>query len=206
MRPPRQLLWVPLSGSNDTAATHGSTSSGSNNASSNPWGPFGNAATYGTDMAIVVGILLSGFLLGILLMIGVRYCLRRRRGARDPAAAAAAAGDADQKPSRGGGGAGEEHPSEPPTLYTPGETQMAGAAAECAICLTEFSEGDALRVLPACRHGFHVECVERWLASAAGSSRHPSRKAPAPSCPVCRSRCLPPEREPEPEPAPAPEP
>ncbi|KAK4790965.1 hypothetical protein SAY86_031378 [Trapa natans] len=45
--------------------------------------------------------------------------------------------------------------------------------AECSICLTEFSEGDELRVLPQCGHGFHVPCVDTWLASHS-------------SCPSCR--------------------
>ncbi|KAJ8512319.1 hypothetical protein OPV22_002753 [Ensete ventricosum] len=45
--------------------------------------------------------------------------------------------------------------------------------AECPICLAEFEEGDELRVLPQCGHGFHVGCVDAWLTS------HPS-------CPSCR--------------------
>nr|ABK56013.1 zinc finger protein [Brassica rapa] len=44
---------------------------------------------------------------------------------------------------------------------------------ECAICLTEFSNGDELRVLPQCGHGFHVSCIDTWLGSHS-------------SCPSCR--------------------
>jgi hypothetical protein len=46
---------------------------------------------------------------------------------------------------------------------------------ECAVCLAEYAAGDEVRVLPACRHGFHRECVDRWLLTR------------APTCPVCRS-------------------
>ncbi|VFQ60367.1 unnamed protein product [Cuscuta campestris] len=44
---------------------------------------------------------------------------------------------------------------------------------ECPICLTEYSAGEKLRVLPVCCHGFHARCVDVWLVSRA-------------SCPSCR--------------------
>ncbi|GMJ14994.1 hypothetical protein HRI_005168600 [Hibiscus trionum] len=50
---------------------------------------------------------------------------------------------------------------------------------ECAICLSEFVEGDGIQVLAKCKHGFHVQCIQRWLASNS-------------SCPTCRCSCLPP--------------
>ncbi|XP_059623357.1 RING-H2 finger protein ATL8-like [Cornus florida] len=46
-------------------------------------------------------------------------------------------------------------------------------AAECAICLTEYADGDQIRVLPQCGHGFHVGCIDTWLGSHS-------------SCPSCR--------------------
>ncbi|KAI3439759.1 RING-type domain-containing protein [Psidium guajava] len=62
----------------------------------------------------------------------------------------------------------------PAVSYAPGVTKLAGTEAECSICLTEFVEGDVIRVLETCGHGFHVECIERWLSSNK-------------SCPTCRS-------------------
>ncbi|GLU19650.1 hypothetical protein SLE2022_358870 [Rubroshorea leprosula] len=47
------------------------------------------------------------------------------------------------------------------------------ASVECAICLGEFVEGDVIRVLPQCGHGFHVLCIDTWLGSHS-------------SCPSCR--------------------
>ncbi|KAK8705776.1 hypothetical protein V6N13_049368 [Hibiscus sabdariffa] len=44
---------------------------------------------------------------------------------------------------------------------------------DCAICLTEFTSGDEIRVLPQCGHGFHVACIDTWLGSHS-------------SCPSCR--------------------
>lgn len=43
----------------------------------------------------------------------------------------------------------------------------------CAICLSNFEEKDAYRVLP-CKHRFHQECTDKWLMKRA-------------SCPVCRA-------------------
>ncbi|CAN6456636.1 unnamed protein product [Victoria cruziana] len=43
----------------------------------------------------------------------------------------------------------------------------------CAICLSKFDESDILHLLPKCRHGFHVSCVDSWLEMHS-------------SCPLCR--------------------
>jgi len=50
---------------------------------------------------------------------------------------------------------------------------FSGKLPDCAICLTEFSAGDEIRVLPQCGHGFHVSCIDTWLGSHS-------------SCPSCR--------------------
>ncbi|URE07249.1 Zinc finger, C3HC4 type (RING finger) [Musa troglodytarum] len=52
------------------------------------------------------------------------------------------------------------------------------APAGCAICLSDFSDGEKIRVLPACGHRFHVVCVDTWLLSHC-------------SCPTCRRRLSP---------------
>ncbi|RWR93169.1 zinc finger protein [Cinnamomum micranthum f. kanehirae] len=43
----------------------------------------------------------------------------------------------------------------------------------CSICLCEYREAEMLRMLPDCRHSFHLSCVDAWLRLNA-------------SCPVCR--------------------
>ncbi|KAG1338737.1 putative RING-H2 finger protein ATL64-like [Cocos nucifera] len=45
---------------------------------------------------------------------------------------------------------------------------------ECAVCLTEFKEGDKGRLLPGCYHSFHAECADMWLNSHS-------------TCPLCRA-------------------
>uniref|UniRef100_A0A7N0VDY6 RING-type E3 ubiquitin transferase n=1 Tax=Kalanchoe fedtschenkoi TaxID=63787 RepID=A0A7N0VDY6_KALFE len=44
---------------------------------------------------------------------------------------------------------------------------------ECAVCLSEFSNQDKLRLLPVCSHAFHITCIDPWLLSNS-------------TCPLCR--------------------
>ncbi|CAL9135116.1 unnamed protein product, partial [Musa textilis] len=46
---------------------------------------------------------------------------------------------------------------------------------ECAVCLSKFDDAEVLRLLPKCKHAFHVGCVDRWLEAHS-------------SCPVCRCK------------------
>lgn len=71
----------------------------------------------------------------------------------------------------------------PKFAYDSGKQDTGGklSTGDCAICLTEYVNGDEIRVLPQCGHGFHVDCIDKWLGSHS-------------SCPSCRqvlviSRC-----------------
>ena len=48
---------------------------------------------------------------------------------------------------------------------------------ERAICLIEFQENDALRLLPKCNHAFHINCINVWLRSHV-------------NCPLCRANIV----------------
>ncbi|KAG2261751.1 hypothetical protein Bca52824_068830 [Brassica carinata] len=52
-----------------------------------------------------------------------------------------------------------------PTLVYSSDLELAGAQAECAICLSEFEPGETIHVLEKCHHGFHVKCIHKWLSS-----------------------------------------
>ncbi|GAB2266678.1 hypothetical protein Dimus_001673 [Dionaea muscipula] len=56
---------------------------------------------------------------------------------------------------------------------------------ECSVCLSEFEDGEAGRILPKCRHCFHVDCIDMWFHSHS-------------TCPLCRGPVdaeMPPLRE-----------
>ncbi|XP_028766086.1 RING-H2 finger protein ATL78-like [Neltuma alba] len=63
-----------------------------------------------------------------------------------------------------------------PTVNYSAELKLPGLDTECAICLSEFTSGERVRILPKCNHGFHVKCIDKWLSSHS-------------SCPKCR-QCL----------------
>jgi hypothetical protein len=48
---------------------------------------------------------------------------------------------------------------------------------DCAVCLSEYQNGEQVRLLPLCRHSFHLHCIDTWL------STHET-------CPVCRHSVL----------------
>ncbi|XP_027352205.1 RING-H2 finger protein ATL67-like [Abrus precatorius] len=48
----------------------------------------------------------------------------------------------------------------------------------CSICLCEYKDSEMLRMMPECRHYFHLCCLDSWLKLNG-------------SCPVCRNSPLP---------------
>ncbi|CAN6236044.1 unnamed protein product [Urochloa humidicola] len=96
-----------------------------------------------------------------------------------PAAASTSACGGDEEAGEAGAAAAEP------------EAAAAGPE-ECAICLAEFEEGEAVRVLPTCGHGFHAACIDKWLR---GHSTCPScrrilslRLPPGEQCRRCGAR------------------
>jgi hypothetical protein len=137
------------------------------------------AVTVESDFVVILAALLCA-LICVVGLIAVARCawLRRVSGSaatRSPARALANKG-LKKKVLQ----------SLPKFTYDSSESDNAGknpklGAAECAICLGEFADGDQLRVLPQCGHAFHVSCIDTWLGSHS-------------SCPSCRqilavSRC-----------------
>ncbi|CAI8615122.1 unnamed protein product [Vicia faba] len=45
---------------------------------------------------------------------------------------------------------------------------------DCAICLSEYTDGHECRMLPNCNHVFHYQCIDAWFTSHS-------------NCPLCRA-------------------
>ncbi|GMH08290.1 hypothetical protein Nepgr_010130 [Nepenthes gracilis] len=60
------------------------------------------------------------------------------------------------------------------SVKTHDEGDEAAPPLECAVCLSEFEEGERGRLLPKCNHSFHLDCIDMWLHSHS-------------TCPLCRS-------------------
>lgn len=65
----------------------------------------------------------------------------------------------------------------PVAVYGSGGSSTSFTATDCPICLGEFMDGEKVRVLPKCNHGFHVKCIDTWLLSHS-------------SCPTCRQSLI----------------
>ena len=128
----------------------------------------GGNAGYDAGMVIVIVALLCALILVLGLNSMVRCALRcgRRLALETPdqAAARLAATGLNKQSLR----------RLPEAVYGLGADIP---ATDCPICLEEFADGEKVRVLPMCRHVFHVECIDKWLASHS-------------SCPTCRRLLL----------------
>ncbi|CAN1353686.1 RING-H2 finger protein ATL72 [Linum perenne] len=127
--------------------------------------PAGGGANFDANMVIILAALLCALICALGLNSIVRCALRcsRRFAFETPASRMAAAGMKKSALRR-----------IPVVVY--GSAAAGGeriVATDCAICLGEFADGEKVRVLPKCNHGFHVRCVDTWLVSHS-------------SCPTCR--------------------
>ncbi|CAL4953895.1 unnamed protein product [Urochloa decumbens] len=140
--------------------------------------PGGSSDTsFDTNMVIILAALLFALLFALGLNSLVRCLIRWARHASAPDAEGGGVGAG----TRSGGGLKKRAlRSLPVEVYGAcGADGCAAAVASdvCAICLGEFADGEKVRVLPRCAHGFHVRCIDTWLLS------HDS-------CPTCRGTVL----------------
>ncbi|TKW17428.2 hypothetical protein SEVIR_5G368150v4 [Setaria viridis] len=139
--------------------------------------PGGSDTSFDTNMVIILAALLFALLFALGLNSLARCLIRWARRAASVGEGGAGAGAGG---GRGGGGLKRRAlRSLPVEVYgaCSADGSAAGAADVCAICLGEFADGEKVRVLPRCAHGFHVRCVDTWLLS------HDS-------CPTCRGTVL----------------
>ncbi|PRQ37073.1 putative transcription factor C2H2 family [Rosa chinensis] len=123
------------------------------------------------SMAIMVGVLTTLFSFTFLLLLYAKHC---KRGSF-----VVIGGTADSGPP---GGAGLRKNSgidravvESLPVFRFRSLRGHKDGLECAVCLTRFEPTEVLRLLPKCKHAFHVECVDTWLDAHS-------------TCPLCRYR------------------
>uniref|UniRef100_A0A5B6YM96 RING-type E3 ubiquitin transferase n=1 Tax=Davidia involucrata TaxID=16924 RepID=A0A5B6YM96_DAVIN len=131
-------------------------------------GSYISQSNFDTNMVIILATLLCALICALGLNSVVRCALRcsRRFAVETPEQAAArlAATGLKKRALR----------QIPVAVYGSGVNIP---ATECPICLGEFLDGEKVRVLPKCNHGFHVKCIDTWLVSHS-------------SCPNCRHSLL----------------
>lgn len=143
----------------DPPAKNGTRAHGSN---------FGSENNFDTNMVIILAALLCALICVLGLNSIIRCALRcGRRLVETPDEAAARLASTGLKK--------QVLRRIPVAVYRTAEG--ASGAKECPICLAELADGDKVRVLPKCKHEFHVKCIDTWLASHS-------------SCPTCRQSLL----------------
>lgn len=130
-----------------------------------------NMAPFKPSIAIVVGVLTTLFSITFLLLLYAKHCKRENghghgynsRGRGVPPFT-------DRKNSGVDRTVIESLP-----IFRFGSLRGAKDGLECAVCLNRFEPTEVLKLLPKCKHAFHVECVDTWLDAHS-------------TCPLCRYR------------------
>lgn len=138
------------------------------------WWPYSNSNDFGANTAMILIILLCALICALALNTAIRCFLNGGHHPPDRLPQNRREIDEQRKPNTEAGAAPLVVA---PTLVYSAGMKLGGEEADCAICLSEFVEGDGIRVLGTCKHGFHVHCIERWLSCHF-------------SCPTCRRSCL----------------
>ncbi|CAJ2641715.1 unnamed protein product [Trifolium pratense] len=148
------------------------TNSPSKTASGNMHKPMGNFYSTG-DLKFDIPMMFISFALALIFVFVLDYiirCARSRRYAfetQDEIIARLASKDLKNSALC----------KIPIVVYGSGSISTCFVGTDCPICLGEFMDGEKVRVLPNCNHGFHVECIDKWLLSHS-------------SCPTCRQSLL----------------
>lgn len=133
----------------------------------------GPMANFRPSVAIVIGIFAMMFSLTFLLLMYAKYCHNNSTGLAANGVDVFLSPDRAHSPPSGIAKAIIE--SLPFFRFSALHGSRAGM--ECAVCLSPYTDAELLRLLPACKHAFHMSCVDQWL------ERHSS-------CPLCRAPVL----------------
>ncbi|CAA3011218.1 RING-H2 finger ATL79-like [Olea europaea subsp. europaea] len=144
-----------------------------------PWWPYTNSKDFKENTALILIVLIIALICALAFNAAIRYiirmhCCRRRRNSLQLPVDHGNVEMAQPKTDLSSGMA-EMEEEIMAKVYSSG-TKLAGEEAECTICLSEFADGEKIRVLEKCSHGFHLQCIQQWLVAHT-------------SCPTCRASC-----------------
>lgn len=136
--------------------------------------PSGDAVSnFQPSLAVVIGILGVMFLLTFFLLMYAKFCQRR---------ASAPVRDTENQASfvrsRSRFSGIDKTVIESLPFFRFSSLKGSKEGLECAVCLSKFEDVEVLRLLPKCKHAFHIGCIDHWL------EKHSS-------CPICRHRLNP---------------
>ncbi|CAN0901512.1 Putative RING-H2 finger protein ATL12 [Linum grandiflorum] len=137
-----------------------------------PTSPRGTVNNFQPSLAVVIGILSIMFSVTFILLIYAKFCHR-----------GSSAAHADFLRRQGGGlvrsasrfSGIEKTVIESLPFFRFSSLRGNRDGLECAVCISKFEDVEILRLLPKCKHAFHINCIDQWL------ERHSS-------CPICRSK------------------
>ena len=132
-----------------------------------------NSVGFKPSTAMIVGVLTTTFFLVLLLLLYAKHC----NGADMPLASNANPNGETHLHKRKNSGIERTVVESLPTFKF-GSLRGQKNGLECAVCLNGFEDPEVLRLLPKCKHAFHMECVDMWL------DQHSS-------CPLCRYKVNP---------------
>ncbi|KAK1425000.1 hypothetical protein QVD17_20342 [Tagetes erecta] len=138
----------------------------------------GSGMNFSPLIIVVIGILVSALLLVSYYTVISKYCKRREDQVSTPVESDNRIQPAthDQWQHAATGLDESLIKSIAVCRYMKGDDVVEGS--DCAVCLSEFQDGESVRLLPKCGHAFHLPCIDTWLRSHS-------------NCPLCRSHVLP---------------
>ncbi|CAJ2642473.1 RING-H2 finger protein ATL3-like [Trifolium pratense] len=123
-------------------------------------------------MEIVISLII--LFVGIGILVSIHFCIVGRAFRRDSNSGGDIQGQSSSTRSTSKGMFGGDLKNLPCFDYVEPIEKGYNNLVDCAVCLESFKVGDACRLLPKCRHSFHVQCIDLWIMKT-------------PFCPICRT-------------------
>ncbi|KAK6789408.1 hypothetical protein RDI58_013207 [Solanum bulbocastanum] len=123
-------------------------------------------SSFQPSLAVVIGVLLIMFSLTFLLLLYAKFC-------HTPSSHIQDGGGLVRSVSRSSGIDKTVVESLPFFKFSLLRGSKQGL--ECCVCLSKFEDIEILRLIPMCKHAFHINCIDQWL------EKHST-------CPLCRHK------------------